>query len=109
MATAASKSTSKTAAKKKTAGAKKTASRTRKSPAKKTAVADELAVHAALLTLQQRLETLEGKLSQGLTALVAEVKDLRLPLRSIRLNPAWPRKRLAPSCKRRCRSILRSS
>ena len=77
MATAASKSTSKTAAKKKTAGAKKTASRTRKSPAKKTAVADELAIHAALLTLQQRLETLEGKLSQGLTALVAEVKDLR--------------------------------
>ena len=77
MATAASQSTSKTAAKKKTAGAKKTASRTRKSPAKKTAVTEEPAVHAAILTLQQRLETLEEKLSQGLTALVTEVKELR--------------------------------
>ena len=77
MATAASQSTSKTAAKKKTAGAKKTASRTRKSPAKKTAVTEEPAVHAAILTLQQRLETLEKKLSQGLTALVTEVKELR--------------------------------
>ena len=77
MATAASQSTSKTAAKKKTAGAKKTASRARKSPAKKTAVTEEPAVHAAILTLQQRLETLEEKLSQGLTALVTEVKELR--------------------------------
>ncbi len=76
MAKAASQSTSKTTAKK-TAGAAKTTSRPRKSPAKKTAVADEPAVHAAILTLQQRLETLEGKLSQGLTALVAEVKELR--------------------------------
>ena len=77
MATAASQSTSKTAAKKKTAGAKKTASRTRKSPAKKTAVTEAAAVHAAILTLQQRLETLEERLSQGLTALVAEVEELR--------------------------------
>ena len=77
MATAASQPTSKTTAKKKTAGAKKTASRTRKSPAKKTAAAEEIAVHAALLTLQQRLETLEEKLSQGLAALVTEVKELR--------------------------------
>lgn len=77
MATAASQPTSKTTAKKKTAGAKKTASRTRKSPAKKTAAAEEPAVHAALLTLQQRLETLEEKLSQGLAALVTEVKELR--------------------------------
>ena len=76
MAKAASQSTSKTAAKKTTSATKKT-SRTRKSPAKKTAVADEPAVHAAILTLQQRLETLEGKLSQGLTALVAEIKELR--------------------------------
>lgn len=76
MAKAASQSTGKTTAKK-TTRATKTTSRTRKSPAKKTAVADEPAVHAALLTLQQRLETLEGKLSQGLTALVAEVKELR--------------------------------
>lgn len=76
MAKAASQSTSKTAAKKTTSATKKT-SRTRKSPAKKTAVADEPAVHAAILTLQQRLETLEGNLSQGLTALVAEIKELR--------------------------------
>ena len=76
MAKAASQSTSKTAAKKTTSATKKT-SRTRKSPAKKTAVADEPAVHAAILTLQQRLETLEGKLSQGLTALVTEIKELR--------------------------------
>ena len=76
MATAASQPTSKTAAKK-TAGAKKTASRTRKSPTKKTADTAEPAVHAAILTLQQRLETLEGKLSQGLTALVTEVRELR--------------------------------
>ena len=76
MAKAASQSTSKTTAKK-TAGATKTTRRPRKSPAKKTAVMDEPAVHAAILTLQQRLETLEGKLSQGLTALVAEVKELR--------------------------------
>jgi hypothetical protein len=76
MATAASQPTSKTAAKK-TAGAKKTASRTRKSPTKKTAATAEPAVHAAILTLQQRLETLEERLSQGLTALVAEVKELR--------------------------------
>ncbi len=76
MATAASQPTSKTAAKK-TAGAKKTASRTRKSPTKKTAATAEPAVHAAILALQQRLETLEERLSQGLTALVAEVKELR--------------------------------
>jgi len=77
MATAASQPANKTTAKKKTTGAKKTASRTRKSPAKKTAAAEEPAVHAALLTLQQRLETLEEKLSQGLAALVTEVKELR--------------------------------
>ena len=76
MAKAASQPTSKTAAKK-TAGAKKTTGRTRKSPVKKTAVTDEPAVQAAILTLQQRLETLEERLSQGLTALVAEVKELR--------------------------------
>ncbi len=76
MAKAASQSTSKTAAKKTTSATKKTG-RTRKSPAKKTAVANESAVHAAILTLQQRLETLEGNLSQGLTALVAEIKELR--------------------------------
>ena len=76
MVKAASKPTSGTTAKK-TAGAKKTTSRKRKSPVKKTAVAAEPAVQAAILTLQQRLETLEGTLSQGLAALVAEVKELR--------------------------------
>lgn len=76
MAKAASKPTSGTTAKK-TASAKKTISRARKSPVKKTAVAAEPAVQAAILTLQQRLETLEGTLSQGLTALMAEVKELR--------------------------------
>ncbi len=79
MAKVASQSTSKTTAKK-TAGAKKTTSRTRKSPAKKTAVTAEPAVHAALLTLQQQVETLEENLSQGLTALVSEVKELRSAL-----------------------------
>ncbi len=76
MAKAVSKPTSGTTAKK-TAGAKKTTSRARKSPVKKTAGADEPVVQAAILTLQQRLETLEGTLLQGLTALVAEVKELR--------------------------------
>ena len=76
MAKAVSKPTSGTTAKK-TAGAKKTTKRTRKSPVKKTAGAAEPAVQAAILTLQQRLDTLEGTLSQGLTALVAEVKELR--------------------------------
>ncbi len=76
MAKAVSKPTGGTTAKK-TASAKKTTSRTRKSPVKKTAVAAEPAVQAAILTLQQRLETLEGTLSQGLTALMAEVKELR--------------------------------
>ncbi len=76
MGTAASKPISKTTAKK-TAGANKTASRARKSPAKKTAVPEEPSVHAAILTLQQRLATLEEKLSQGLSALVTEVKALR--------------------------------
>ena len=76
MAKAASQSTSKTAAKK-TVGAKKTASRPRKSPVRKPAVTNDLSVHEAILTLQQRLETLEEKLSQGLTAFVAEVEKLR--------------------------------
>ena len=76
MAKAVSKPASRTTAKK-TARAKKTTSRTRKTPAKKTAVPDETAIQAAMLTLQHRLETLEGTLSQGLTALVAEVKELR--------------------------------
>lgn len=76
MAKAVSKPTSGATAKK-TAGAKKTTSRARKSPARKTAVTAEPAVQAAILTLQQRLETLEGTLSQGLTALMAEVKELR--------------------------------
>ena len=76
MAKAVSKPTSGATAKK-TAGAKKTTSRARKSPVKKTAGADEPVVQAAILTLQQRLETLEGTLSQGLTALMAEVKELR--------------------------------
>ncbi len=76
MAKAAPQSTSKTAAKK-TVGAKKTASRPRKSPVRKPAVTNDLSVHEAILTLQQRLETLEEKLSQGLTAFVAEVEKLR--------------------------------
>ena len=76
MAKAASQSTSKTAAKK-TVGAKKTASRPRKSPVRKPAVTNDPSVHEAILTLQQRLETLEEKLSQGLTAFVAEVEKLR--------------------------------
>ncbi len=76
MAKAASQSTSRTVAKK-TTGAKKTTSRTRKSPAKKTAVTNAPSAHEAILTLQQRLETLEDKLSQGLSALVAEVEKLR--------------------------------
>lgn len=76
MAKAVSKPTSGATAKK-TASAKKTTGRARKSPARKTAVTAEPAVQAAILTLQQRLETLEGTLSQGLTALVAEVKELR--------------------------------
>ena len=108
MAKAASQSTSKTAAKKTTSATKKT-SRTRKSPAKKTAVADEPAVHAAILTLQQRLETLEGNLSQGLTALVAEIKELRsaAPVDPPQLRLEL-RKRLALSSKRRYGSISRS-
>ncbi len=76
MAKAAPQSTSKTAAKK-TVGAKKTASRPRKSPVRKPAVTNDPSVHEAILTLQQRLETLEEKLSQGLTAFVAEVEKLR--------------------------------
>ena len=76
MAKAASQSTSKTAAKK-TVGAKKTASRPRKSPVRKPVVTNDPSVHEAILTLQQRLETLEEKLSQGLTAFVAAVEKLR--------------------------------
>ena len=77
MAKAAAKSTSRTAAKK-TAAAKKTTSRTRKSPAKKKATpASDPSVHEAILALQQRLETLDEKISHGLTTLVAEVGELR--------------------------------
>ena len=73
----AAKSTSGTAAKK-TAAAKKTTSRARKSPAKKKATpTNDPSVHESILALQQRLVTLEEKISQGFTTLIAEVGELR--------------------------------
>ena len=87
MAKAASKSTSGSTVKK-TAAAKKTSSRTRKSPVKRTRATNEPPVQATneppvqeeIVALQQRLETLEEKFSQGLSALVAEMGALRTAL-----------------------------
>ena len=87
MAKAASKSTSGSTVKK-TAAAKKTSSRTRKSPVKRTRATSEPPVQAVneppvqeeIVALQQRLETLEEKFSQGLSALVAEMGALRTAL-----------------------------
>ena len=79
MAKAASKSTSGSTVKK-TAAAKKTSSRTRKSPEKRIRAASNPPVQEAIVALQQRLETLEEKFSQGLSALVAEMGALRTAL-----------------------------
>ncbi len=79
MAKAASKSTSGLTVKK-TAAAKKTSSRTRKSPVKRTRVTNKPPVQETIVALQQRLETLEEKFSQGLSALVAEMGALRTAL-----------------------------
>ena len=76
MAKAASKSTSGSTVKK-TAAAKKTSSRTRKSPEKRIRAASNPPVQEAIVALQQRLETLEEKFSQVLSALVAEMGALR--------------------------------
>ena len=95
MVKAASKSTSGSTVKK-TAAAKKTSSRTPKSPVKRARAKNKPPVQATsespvqavneppeqeeIVALQQRLETVEQKFSQGLSALVAEMEALRTAL-----------------------------
>ena len=76
MAKAASKSTNGSTVKK-TAAVKKTSSRTRKSPVKRARATTKPPVQEEIAALQQRLEALEEKFSQGLSTLVAGMGALR--------------------------------